>query len=168
RSLQGYLRNFGGLSQSKSRKKLHEILAKELNLTKNDISQEFQALIPVICVQKNLMEKKCAQSPDDLTITRHCMIISEHHYSWQLLLEYNILNYDHVFLFGSYFTHDTYSNISNYNQLNKIFDCMKAGKTVILSSLERIYDNTKKNLQVLYLVYIYFFLFQKSFEKKIK
>ncbi|ETO10918.1 hypothetical protein RFI_26459, partial [Reticulomyxa filosa] len=129
RSLQGYLRNFDGLGQSKSRKKLHEILAKELNLTKNDISQEFQALIPVICVQKNLMEKKCAQSPDDLTITRHCMIISEHHYSWQLLLEYNILNNDHVFLFGSYFTHDTYSNISNYNQLNKIIDCMEAGRT---------------------------------------
>ncbi|ETO01754.1 hypothetical protein RFI_35689 [Reticulomyxa filosa] len=141
KSLEGYLRNFGGLDSSKSREKLCEIFAKVLNLTENDISQEFQALTPARCVQRNLMEKKCIQSFDDLTITRHCMIISEKHYSWQLLSECNILNYGHVFLFGSYFTYDTYSNISNYNQLNKIIDCMETGKTVILRNLEGIYQS---------------------------
>ncbi|ETN97126.1 hypothetical protein RFI_40406 [Reticulomyxa filosa] len=57
RSLQGYLRNFGGLDQSKSKKKLNEILAKKLNLTKNDISQELQTLTPDIRTKKFNREK---------------------------------------------------------------------------------------------------------------
>ncbi|ETO05144.1 hypothetical protein RFI_32252, partial [Reticulomyxa filosa] len=140
KSLQGYLRNFGGLDPSKSRKQLRKILVKEFGQTESEISREFETLTPVICVQRNLMEKKFTQVSHDLMVTRHCMIISENHYSWQLLLECNILNYDHVFLFGSYFENDTCSNISNYNQLNNIIDHMDTGKTVILSNLEDIYE----------------------------
>ncbi|ETN98551.1 hypothetical protein RFI_38946 [Reticulomyxa filosa] len=150
KSLQGYLRNFGGLDPSNSREQLCMILEKELGQTESEISQEFQALTPVICVQRNLMEKKFTQASNDLMVTRHCMIISEKHYSWQLLLEYNILNYDHVFLFGSYFENDTCSNISNYNQLNNIIDHMDTGKTVILSNLEDIYESLYEMLNQRY------------------
>ncbi|ETN98712.1 hypothetical protein RFI_38780, partial [Reticulomyxa filosa] len=141
KSLQGYLRNFGGLDQSKSREELCQILSETLRLTKKEVFEQFEILPPVMCIQKNLMEKKCTQSPDDLTVTRHCMVISENHYSWQLLLEYNILNYNHMFFFGSSFVYDTYSNITNYNQLNKIIECMHTGKTVILSNLNSIHES---------------------------
>ncbi|ETN99489.1 hypothetical protein RFI_37982, partial [Reticulomyxa filosa] len=141
RSFQGYLRNFGGLDQSKSKDKLCQILSETFCLTKKEVLEQFQTLPPVMCVQKNLTEKKCTQSPDDLTVTRHCMVISENHYSWQLLLEYNILNYNHMFFFGSSFVYDTYSNITNYNQLNKIIECMHTGKTVILSNLNSIHES---------------------------
>ncbi|ETO29244.1 hypothetical protein RFI_07879, partial [Reticulomyxa filosa] len=159
-SVQGYLRNFGGLDQSKSREELCEILSETLCLTKKEVFEQFEILPPVMCIQKNLMEKKCTQSPDDLTITRHCMVINENHYSWQLLLEYNILNYDHVFCFGSSFVYDTYSNITNYNQLNKIIKCMHTGKTVILSNLDSIYESL---YHIFY--FIYFVLYPNKYIK---
>ncbi|ETO01473.1 hypothetical protein RFI_35967, partial [Reticulomyxa filosa] len=115
------------------------------------------------CVERNLMGKKRGQSPDDLMVSRHCMIISENCYSWQLLLEYNILNFNQVFLFRSYFPQDKYSNIANYNQLNKIIDCMDTGKTVILHNLDSIYESLYDMLNQRYQtrpsgIYIYVFI----------
>ncbi|ETO05001.1 hypothetical protein RFI_32395, partial [Reticulomyxa filosa] len=140
-SLEGYFRNFGGLDHNDYRKKLSRILKEVLNRTESEVIRELKKWTPVMCVERNLMEKKRGQSSDDLMVSRHCMIISEEYYSWQLLLEYNILNFNQIFLFGSYFPQDKYSNISNYNQLNKIIDCMDTGKTVILHNLKSIHES---------------------------
>ncbi|ETO08821.1 hypothetical protein RFI_28566, partial [Reticulomyxa filosa] len=128
-SLEGYLRNFGGLDHSDYREQLQRILMEVLNRTEDEVIRELEKWTPVMCVERNLMEKKRGQSPDDLMVSRHCMVISEKYYSWQLLLEYNILNFSQIFLFRSYFPQDKYSNIANYSQLNKIIDCMDTGKT---------------------------------------
>ncbi|ETO02565.1 hypothetical protein RFI_34853, partial [Reticulomyxa filosa] len=151
-SLEGYFRNFGGLDHSDYRKQLSKILKDVLNRTESEVIQELKKWTPVMCVERNLMEKKRGQSSDDLMVSRHCMIISENYYSWQLLLEYNILDFNQIFLFRSYFPDDKHSNIANYNQLNKIIDCMGTGKTVILHKLESIceslYDMLNQRYQI--------------------
>ncbi|ETO07994.1 hypothetical protein RFI_29398, partial [Reticulomyxa filosa] len=134
-----------------------------LNRTEGEVIRELKRWTPVMCVERNLMEKKRGQSPDDLMMSRHCMIISEKYYSWQLLLEYNILNFNQVFLFRSDFPQDKYSNITNYNQLNKIIDCMDTGKTVILHNLESIYESLHDMLNQRYQtrlsgIFIYVFI----------
>ncbi|ETO14264.1 hypothetical protein RFI_23106, partial [Reticulomyxa filosa] len=137
--LEGYLRNFGGVDSTNYNEQLQKILVEVLGKTKEEILLELKKWTPVMCVERNLME--CDQSSNGLMVSRHCMVISEKYYSWQLLLEYDILNYNQVFLFGSYFPQDMYSNITSYNQLNKIIDCMNIGKTVILHNLESIYES---------------------------
>ncbi|ETO34146.1 hypothetical protein RFI_02948, partial [Reticulomyxa filosa] len=61
-----------------------------------------------------------------------------------------------------------YSNITNYNQLNKIIDCMDTGKTVILHNLDSIYESL---YDMCYGIIIYFFSVQtqiiKSFQHNI-
>ncbi|ETO32647.1 hypothetical protein RFI_04471, partial [Reticulomyxa filosa] len=129
-SLEGYLRNFGGFDNASYKEQLQKILVQVLGKTKEEVLRELKKWTPVMCVEKKFNENETWSVP------RY-----EEYYSWQLLLEYNILNYDQVFLFGSYFPQDKYSNITNYNQLNKIIDCMDTGKTVILHNLESIHES---------------------------
>ncbi|ETO02675.1 hypothetical protein RFI_34743, partial [Reticulomyxa filosa] len=140
KSLEGYLRNFGGFAETKSRERLQKIFVNILRLQDDELNKQFKLWTPVRCVQSNLTRKTITNN-DSLQIHRHCMIISDENYSWQSLLDYGVLNYKHIFLFGSCFPHDTYSNIANYSYLNKIIDCMDTGKTVILNNLDNIYES---------------------------
>ncbi|ETO08602.1 hypothetical protein RFI_28787, partial [Reticulomyxa filosa] len=157
KSLEGYLRNFGGFEESKASEQLRKILVEVLGLRDEDISEQFKFWTPVRCVQSNVT-RTITPKDNPLQVHRHCMVISEEHYSWQLLLDYGILNYDHVFLFGSCFPHDTYSNINNYNHLNKIIDCMDTGKSVVLRNLDDIYET-----KALWFVCFYLFISSNSF-----
>ncbi|ETO08631.1 hypothetical protein RFI_28755 [Reticulomyxa filosa] len=140
KSLEGYLRNFGGFAETKSREQLRKIFVYTLNLEEDELNKQFKLWTPVRCIQSNLTRKTITNNAS-LQIHRHCMVISDENYSWQSLLDYGILNYKHIFLFGSCFPHDTYSNIANYSYLNKIIDCMDTGKTVILNNLDNIYES---------------------------
>ncbi|ETO29819.1 hypothetical protein RFI_07303, partial [Reticulomyxa filosa] len=141
RPLEGYLRNFGGFDNINYNEQLQKILVEVLGKTKEKILLELKKWSPAICVQRNLIEKKCSNLADDLIASRHCMVISERTLFLAITFGIDILNYSQVFLFGSYFPQDMYSNITSYNQLNKIIDCMDTGKTVILHNLESIYES---------------------------
>ncbi|ETO02465.1 hypothetical protein RFI_34967 [Reticulomyxa filosa] len=90
------------------------------------------------------------------------MLVCEKPYSWQLLLDHNLLSCeDAVFLFDSKFASDT-ATMTSYDHLHKVINCMQVGKKVVLYKLKSIheclYDMLNQRYSIDSLVYSIFCL----------
>ncbi|ETO02660.1 hypothetical protein RFI_34758, partial [Reticulomyxa filosa] len=143
-SLEGFMRNFGGIPREDLLRNLGDIFYNVLAFSKEEVYKKMSKFTPMYCVQRNLLDTRTNNSKllgDNYIVSRHCMVISELEHSWQVLLENGILKYDDVFLFKSEFAHDQTSSISDYEHLNKVINCMDTGKRVILYNLDSIYES---------------------------
>ncbi|ETO01640.1 hypothetical protein RFI_35801 [Reticulomyxa filosa] len=129
-SFQGVMRNLGGCRDPQFQKYLAEILENVSRKSATEISTLMSDWEPLKCVNMNLQDENC----------RHCMLVCENPYSWQLLLDHNRLSCkDTVFLFDSKFAADT-ATMTSYDHLHKVINCMEAGKKVILYKLKSIHE----------------------------
>ncbi|ETO02235.1 hypothetical protein RFI_35201, partial [Reticulomyxa filosa] len=120
KSLQGVMRNLGGCKEPRFQESLTKALKKGLRKSTTEISALMNHWGPLKCVEMNLQDKNC----------RHCMLVCENPYSWQLLLDYKLLACeDVVFLFESKFAADT-AIMTNYDHLHKVINCMQVGKKI--------------------------------------
>ncbi|ETO31658.1 hypothetical protein RFI_05462 [Reticulomyxa filosa] len=125
-------------------KNLSGIFCDVLKMKEEEAVKKMSEFTPMECVRMNLSDITISSSKslvDNYNVSRHCMVISESEYSWQLLLENEILKYDDVFLFKSGFAYDQSSSIADFEHLNKVISCMSAGKKVVLYKLDSIYES---------------------------
>ncbi|ETN98085.1 hypothetical protein RFI_39437, partial [Reticulomyxa filosa] len=129
-SFQGIMRNLGGYRDPQFQKCLAEALEKVFRKSAKEISALMSDWGSLKCVEMNLQDKDC----------RHCMLVCEKPYSWQLLLDHNLLSCeDAVFLFESKFASDT-ATMTSYDHLHKVINCMQVGKKVVLYKLKSIHE----------------------------
>eukprot|EP01084_Bolivina_argentea_P225336 380827_1 len=144
-----FLRNFGGVdynyngdkytTRRKDQKSFQKIIQDNLKSAQrkfiDDVISNFS---PAVLVDMNINDKKSNEKGfDNLSLSRHVMVIAEHGLSWNVLLDLNILTHNNVFIFGSEFERDK-SNIHLY--LNHVMNCMETGKTLILCNLDQIHE----------------------------
>ncbi|ETO05202.1 hypothetical protein RFI_32192, partial [Reticulomyxa filosa] len=130
KSFQGVMRNLGGCSDPQFQKCLAEVLEKVFRKSAKEISTLMSDWGSLKCVEMNLQDEDC----------RHCMLVCEKPYSWQLLLDHNLLSCeDAVFLFDSKFASDT-ATMTSYDHLHKVINCMQIGNKVVLYKLKSIHE----------------------------
>ncbi|ETO06237.1 hypothetical protein RFI_31160, partial [Reticulomyxa filosa] len=148
-NLEGIMRNLGGCRDANFQKYLTEILKPEIESL--NLMNLWGSLK---CIEMNLKDEDC----------RHCLVICNKPYSWQLLLDQNLLPYeDTVFLFESKFASDT-ATMTSYDHLHKVINCMEAGKNVVLYHLKSIHEclydmlnqRYRKNAQSVH-VFVFFY-----------
>ncbi|ETO11387.1 hypothetical protein RFI_25989 [Reticulomyxa filosa] len=126
-ALEGIMRNLGGCKNENFQKYLTVILKSEIGEGVLELMNRWGSLK---CIEMNLKDEDC----------RHCLVICNKPYSWQLLLDQNLLPYeDTVFLFESKFASDT-ATMTSYDHLHKVINCMEAGKKVVLYNLKSIHE----------------------------
>ncbi|ETN99488.1 hypothetical protein RFI_37984 [Reticulomyxa filosa] len=129
-SFQGIMRNLGGCRDPQFQRYVAEILESVSRKSATEVSALMSKWGPLKCVKMNLQDEDC----------RHCMLVCENPYSWQLLLDHNLLSCkDAIFLFDSKFAADT-ATMTSYDHLHKVINCMEAGKKVILYKLKSIHE----------------------------
>ncbi|ETO07404.1 hypothetical protein RFI_29988, partial [Reticulomyxa filosa] len=130
KSFQGVMRNVGGCRDPQFQKWLAEVLKKVFRKSATEISTLMRKWGSLKCVEMNLQDEDC----------RHCMLVCEKPYSWQLLLDHNLLSCeDAVFLFESRFASDT-TTMTSYDHLHKVINCMQVGKKAVLYKLKSIHE----------------------------
>ncbi|ETO32007.1 hypothetical protein RFI_05107 [Reticulomyxa filosa] len=129
-SFEGVMRNLGGYKGREYQDPLTDILQKMSGLRKEQVLEKMNCWGALQCIKANLNNIHC----------RHCLLICEKQHSWQLLLDHDILPYDDVvFLFESQFPADLTAS-TNYDHLQKVSNCMAAGKKVVLFNLKSIHE----------------------------
>ncbi|ETO31471.1 hypothetical protein RFI_05649, partial [Reticulomyxa filosa] len=79
--LEGIMRNLGGCRDVNFQKHLTEILKSEIGKEASELMKRWGSLK---CIEMNLKDEDC----------RHCLVICNKPYSWQLLLDQNLLPYE--------------------------------------------------------------------------
>ncbi|ETO00585.1 hypothetical protein RFI_36854 [Reticulomyxa filosa] len=129
-SFQGVMRNLGGFRDPQFQKCLADALKKGTRKSVTEILTLMSAWEPLQCVKMNLQDENC----------RHCMLVCEKPYSWQLLLDHNLLSCeDAVFLFESNFAADR-ATMTGHDHLHKVINCMEIGKKAVLYKLKSIHE----------------------------
>ncbi|ETO01347.1 hypothetical protein RFI_36094 [Reticulomyxa filosa] len=129
-SFEGVMRNLGGYKGKEYQDALTNYLQKRSGLRKEQVLEKMNCWEALQCVKANLNDVHC----------RHCLLICENQYSWQLLLDHNILSHhDVTFLFESRFPADLIAS-TNSDHLQKVSNCMEAGKKVLLFNLKSIHE----------------------------
>ncbi|ETO01059.1 hypothetical protein RFI_36381 [Reticulomyxa filosa] len=129
-SLEGVMRNLGGCRDPQFQKCLAEALQKVSRKSTKEILPLMSNWGSLECVKMNLQDEDC----------RHCMLVCEKPYSWQLLLDHNLLSCeDTIFLFESKFASDT-AIMTSYDHLHKVINCMQVAKKVVLYKLKSIHE----------------------------
>ncbi|ETO24712.1 hypothetical protein RFI_12444 [Reticulomyxa filosa] len=130
-TLEGIMRNLGDCDNPNFQKHLIAILKAQLKKSKAEILELMNLWRPLKCIERNIQDNDC----------RHCLVICQKPYSWQLLLDHKLLSHeDTVFLFESKFATDV-ATITKYDHLHKVINCMEAGKKVVLYNLKSIYES---------------------------